>query len=234
MNLKKYRDMRDIGHLCKHYSRTVKSNNYSNKEIQLDKIKDDYNLAPEREQESEYIKLLINDISTENKKTIRKDAVKMCTWIVDLPTSMKAASTEDQARFFKESYDFLVSRYGQKSGMGEDIVISAYVHNSETTPHLHFAFVPILEKNNVKNLCAKDLINRTELKECQQELAIYLQEKGICKYKDILNGATQRDERGRVKSVHDLKKERNQRSREQEKVDRWSSRSEQTYERGRW
>ena len=90
--------------------------------------------------------------------------------------------------------------------------ISCYRHRSETTQHIHFAMLPIIERNNIKTFCAKDLINRRELHDCQVELAKYLESKNICRVTDLLNGRTIRDSNGRAYSVKQLKMHRMERN----------------------
>ena len=201
--------MKDIGHLCAHYERSVKNDNYSNPDIDKSKLElDRVNLAPERGKQTDYIKVKIKEIMGE--RTLRKDAVKMCCWIVDAPARMPE---EKKPAFFEAVYKFLVKRYGTKSGMDEDIVISAYIHKSETTDHLHFAFLPVLQRKNAsgdleKTFCAKEVIGREDLRTFHEDLASYLESLGICKKTDILNGATKKDSSGRAYSVKELKAQR--------------------------
>nr|WP_244877090.1 plasmid recombination protein [Carnobacterium mobile] len=78
----------------------------------------------------------------------REDVKVGCSWIVTLPSTLKEKNEQDQREFFEKTYAFLTERYG-----GEKNVLSAQVHNDETTPHLHFAFIPVVwdeKKNNVK------------------------------------------------------------------------------------
>ena len=227
-NMRKFSDMRAIGHLCKHYERTVEKGHYSNEDIDEDRLDEDkVNLAPDRGKQTDYIKQKIEEI--QNGKTMRKDAVRMCCWVVDAPANLPA---EKKAEFFQTAYDFMIDRYGAKSGMGEDICISAYIHNSETTSHLHFAFLPVVERDGQKAFCAKEAVGRADLKTFHQDLAQVMEEKKICKKTDILNGATKRDANGRALSVKELKKERD---RERERVvDRWAQESQLNIERNRW
>lgn len=234
-NLKKFSDMKDIGHLCKHYERSVSSGNYSNSEIDFSKIHLDRksNLAPDRGKQTEYIKEQIEKIR--HGKTIRKNAVRMCCWVIDFP---KTLSPEKQDIFFRTAYDFLIERYGTKSGLGEDVCISSYIHYSESTAHMHFAFIPILqEKNGTQKLCAKELVDRSDLRTFHKDLAKIMEEKQICARSDILNGATQRDSSGRALSVKELKRKREidrERARTQA-INRWTNK-ETIYdrERSRW
>lgn len=216
-NVKKFSDMRDIGHLCAHYERSVAKGHYGNKDINEERLEEDKkNLAPERGKQTDYIKEKIQEIMEE--RTLRKDAVRMCCWVVDAP---KRLPEEKKEAFFQTVYDFLVFRYGAKSGMGEDVVISAYIHKSETTPHLHFAFLPVVEREGQKTFCAKEAVGREDLKTFHEDLARELEAKGICQRSDILNGKTQRDANGRALSVKQLK--RNRAMERDRKVDRWNT-----------
>lgn len=216
-NVKKFSDMRDIGHLCAHYERSVAKGHYGNKDINEERLEEDKkNLAPDRGKQTSYIKAKIEEIM--NGRKLRKDAVRMCCWVVDVP---KGLPEEKKEAFFKTVYDFLVERYGTKSGMGEDVVISAYLHKSETTDHIHFAFLPVVERNGKKSFCAKEAVGREDLKTFHEDLAKKLEEEGICQRSDILNGKTQRDANGRALSVKELKRHRAiERNR---KVDRWNT-----------
>ena len=205
-NMIKVNSMQDVGHLCKHYERSVESGHYSNENIDQNRLDEDrINLAPDRNAEypkqTDYIKHMIEEIMGDKK--LRKDAVRMVSWVVDAP---KNIPQEKRMDFFKAAYDFLSDRYGAKSGLGEDIVISCFIHNSETTPHIHFAFMPIMEKNGKQSFCAKDVVNRDDLRSFHYDLAAYMESRGICKQSDILNGNTQRDSNGRALSVKEMKR----------------------------
>ena len=226
-NIQKYSDLKDIGHLCKHYERSAE--NYSNTKIDKERTEKNYNLAPERVgKQTDYIKEKIKEIELSNGKTLRKDAVKMVTCIVDAPKNIDKKNIE---KFFQLSYRFLVQRYGSKSGLGEDIVVSAYVHNDENTPHLHFAFLPIIKKKGTLTFCAKDMINRQDLRTLHQDLGEFLESRNICRKSDILNGSTIKDSNGKAVSVNQLKKEKYLRERD----GRWNRNRERTFDReSRW
>lgn len=227
-NLKKYSDMKDIGHLCKHYERSVAPGHYSNQDIDCNKLDLDResNLAPERRKQTDYIKEQIQKLC--NGKTIRKDAVRMCCWVIDFPKTLDSSKKDI---FFRAAYDFLIDRYGSKSGLGEDVCISSYVHHSESTAHMHFAFIPILQdQSGKKRLCAKELVGRDDLRTFHEDLAKHMEKEHICQRSDILNGATKRDSNGRALSVKELK-----RNRERERnrtINRWNT-PDTTYERER-
>lgn len=229
-NMKKFSDMRSIGHLCAHYERSVQPGHYSNPDIDQARLVDDrVNLAPVREHgQTAYIKQQIAAVM--DGRTLRKDAVRMCCWVVDAPKNLPK---ERAPEFFRAAYDFMVDRYGLKSGMGEDCVVSAYIHQSESTPHLHFAFLPVLDRGDgQKSFCAKQVVDRADLASFHKDLAAYMEQRGICSERDILTGKTQRDTTGRALSVKELKRNR-QRERDKNR-DRWTTENERNIERGRW
>lgn len=118
----------------------------------------------------------------------RKDVKACCSWVVTLPENLKDAPDEHQRKFFEETYGFLADRYG-----GEKNVLSANVHNDETTPHMHFAFIPVVydPKKEREKVSAKLVINRNELKVFHKDLDVHLKESIPEIYQDgILNDKT--------------------------------------------
>jgi hypothetical protein len=81
----------------------------------------------------------------------------MVTWVVTQP---KDFPPERGTEFFEQTYKFLTERYG-----GERNVISGFVHKDEVTPHIHFAFVPVVKdkKSGIDKVSAKEAITKTEL-----------------------------------------------------------------------
>lgn len=230
-NVQKYSDMKDIGHLCKHYERSVEQGHYGNENIDQTRLNEDrFNFAPDRGKQTDYINEQIDKVM--EGRTVRKDAVKMCCWIVDKPKNLPP---EREGAFFKETYKFLIARYGAISGMGEDVCVSCYLHRSETTPHIHFAFMPVIERKGVKSLCAKEVISRQELKSFHEDLGAHLERLGVCKKTDILNGATIKNSNGRALSVKELKRKKYQRERERSSsADRWSTQTKKMERERRW
>ena len=80
-------------------------------------------------------------------RAVRKDAVVMADVVVTRPQNVP----EGQERsFFEACYDYLA----EKVGAGN--VLGGYVHMDETTPHMHFAFTPMLDgRFNFKKLCPR-------------------------------------------------------------------------------
>lgn len=200
MNVAKY-NLAESGHLCTHYARGA--THYSNSDVALDKSNHNYNLAPEREYgQVEHITSTLSHISHSN----RKDLVVMADWVITMPKEIINLPIDDHELFFKATYDFLSKRYGQLSGLGNDVVVSSFVHLDETTPHMHFAFMPVISKGDTTKFCAKEVICRRELQKIHKELQAYLDDH-LPFHVDVNNGGTLKDDNGRViNSVADLKK----------------------------
>lgn len=153
-----------------------------------------YNLAPKRTGKLlEHIKNICekNNVRFNN----RKDLNVMCSWIVTAP---KDLSKDKQPFFFEQCYNFLCQRYGSQ------YVLSATVHNDETTPHLHFCFIPVGydKKNDRYTVSSKLVATRTELRNFQLELNKHL-ERFFGYDVGILNKATKEGNR----SIDELKRQ---------------------------
>lgn len=180
-----------LGHMLAHYDRSAPAN----KDIDKSRTEQNYNLAPER---GDLLKFINARLADGVKVQRRDDVIKLCDWVVTMPRDLPA---EKEQAFFANTYDFLVNKYGEKN------VVSAYVHKDESTPHMHFAWLPIVqEKKNKKRLgqeklSAKECITRSDLQKFHQQLQTYLEQKLNCQVK-ILNEATKDGN----KSIADLKK----------------------------
>lgn len=176
MHLEKYTKSQ-TGQLQKHYQRPL-DRDYSNEKIDLSRTHENYNLAPDRGDISQYLDNRLSEIKHLN----RKDINVMCDWIVTLPQEKDYSG--DERQFFKASYDFLSNRYGEQN------VLSAYIHKDETTPHMHFSFIPVtVDKDGKEKLCAKEVIDRKELKTIHKEMQHYL-EKELQEPCHLINGST--------------------------------------------
>src|SRR5699024_12334948 len=96
----------------------------------------------------------------------RQDLKMMADQVDTLPEELKHTSPESQIKFYEETYDFLSERYGKEN------VLAGVVHNDETTPHMHFAFMLVTydEKKQRQKVSAKDVLNRNELNSFHQDL----------------------------------------------------------------
>lgn len=156
-----------LGNMCGHFARwngdLTKAATRDN--IDPSRTHLNYNLAPEHpEGDIAFINKRIESLNL--KRAPRKDAVRMCDCVVTLSEDVGGA---DYA-FFDTVYDFLRCRYGDEN------VVSAWVHMDETTPHMHFAWVPITEDGR---LSAKDVVNRQDLKTLHQDMQEFLNDTGL-------------------------------------------------------
>lgn len=171
------------GALTRHYERaksqiTGEYIKFGNQEIDLGRTHENYNLAPDRNQ-LEFIKQRCSEVHCLN----RKDVNVMCSWVLTTPKDLPKT---DEQKFFEKSYEFLKDRYG-----GEKNVISAYVHKDETSPHMHFSFVPITydSKKDRDTVSAKTVLNRGDLQSFHSDLEKHLA-KSFGREIGILNEAT--------------------------------------------
>ena len=152
---------------------------FGNQEIDVNKSYKNYNLAIDGNQ-NEILKNRLSEVKVLN----RADVNVICAWVITLPKEIEKDSEEENL-FFKEIYKFLENKYGQKN------VISAYVHRDETTPHIHFCFIPVVldKKKNIEKVSAKELITRKELQSFHNDLSKYMN--NVFKRDiGILNGVT--------------------------------------------
>ena len=171
------------GHMLKHYERGKNNRGeyvkFGNQNIDLSRTHLNYNLAPDHDQ-VEYLRERLSQVKVQN----RKDVNVMCDWVITAPKELRK---EHEEEFFKLTYDFMAERYGKEN------VISAYVHMDETTPHMHFCFIPVYydKKKEIYKVSAKQRLNKIELKCIHPKFQDYLKEHAPWGWTvKILNGAT--------------------------------------------
>lgn len=177
-----------VGSILMHSDRGIDSpdtHEHSNENIDRSRTHLNYDLKDRGGQTAyAYYNQRIEQIAAETKertgKNIRKDAVTLCSWAVTVP---KDLPEEKHADFFKAAYRWFAERYGA------DNIVTAAVHMDETTPHMHLQFTPIIEKDGVRKLCAKDMETRRTLQTAHKELQESVQQALGCEV-GILNGAT--------------------------------------------
>ena len=172
-----------LGHMFAHYERAKDKDGeyikFGNEDIDTNKSHLNYNLAPNHNMsQGEFVKKRCSEVKCLN----RKDVNVMCSWVVTAPKDLNPNLYKD---FFKESYKFLENRYGA------DNVVSAHVHMDEKTPHMHFAFVPVVydSKKDLLKVSAKEKVCKTDLQAFHQDLEKHL-ENALGREINILNEAT--------------------------------------------
>lgn len=177
-----------MGHMLSHYDRSKTPGD----NIDTSKTHLNYNLAAEHQPQSQinYIHQRLNSVKLHN----RKDVKVLCDWVVTAP---KDLPQEIYPKFFSETYNYLSNKYGKKN------VVSAYVHYDEVTPHMHFAFVPVVadKKKGGYKVSAKECITRYDLQHFHGDLQAYLENK-LKQPVNLLNEATKEGN----KSIEELKR----------------------------
>ncbi|MDV7843093.1 MobV family relaxase [Enterococcus faecalis] len=159
-----------------------KTDNHSNKEIDISRSNLNQDLMQDNSNMVERFNERLEDVYCMN----RKDVKALGTWVVTLPDELKDLSHDKQQEFFNETKNFLDKRYGKENA------VAAIVHYDETTPHLHYGFVPVVydEKNDRLKVSAKEVLNRKDLQTFHDDLNKHLKEKLPFYEKGILNDQT--------------------------------------------
>lgn len=143
------------------HNERVPGQNHSNKNIDASRTADNIFLVKKQGSYANRINDVIKNEYT-GKKAVRKDAVRMISATVQLGGDIVEKRTEaEQIEVLKEAFEELKERYGEKN------IISAVIHVDETTPHLHFDFVPITKDGK---LSAKTVLgDKNKLRKTQKE-----------------------------------------------------------------
>ncbi len=113
----------------------------------------------------------------------RADVNTLVSIAITLPERVPGDRAEE---FFQHCYNFLAERYGK-----HDNIVSAWVHNDESTPHMHFKFVPVYwnEKKQQRAISFDKVVPRKEYQTIHLDLENHIKNQfGIEGL--ILNGAT--------------------------------------------
>jgi hypothetical protein len=172
-----------MAHL-KHYHRTAvrsilnhvkRTDNYSNPDIDMNRSK--YNFSLTTHDPHEVYQKRLSEVHCLNRANVNT----LSSWVITLPKGVKQA---DQRKFFEETVKFLQKRYGENN------CVSAEVHYDETTPHLHYCFIPIVwdDKKKREKVDRKSIFTLKELKTFHHDLQDHIDQ--VLGYKtEILNGA---------------------------------------------
>ena len=133
---------------------------HRNRNIDASRTKDNVWLTPDDGKTyNERIEKILEENYTGKRKP-RFDAVKMCEITVQIGGDLAEHGTEEeQIEALMESFEELKETYGESN------IVSAVIHVDETTPHLHFDFVPITKKGG---LSAREVIgDRAQMRKTQ-------------------------------------------------------------------
>lgn len=177
-----------LGKMLSHYDRTDEK---PKEHIDRSRTHLNYNLAPSNEQQMDILEKRLGEVKVQK----RADVNLLCSWVVTMP---KTLPVDKESEFFRETYEYLENKYGKEN------VVSAYVHKDEVTPHVHFAFIPVVEdkRNDRLKVSANECVTRLDLRKFHNELQEHLEAKLGCQV-DILNEATREGN----KAIAELKRE---------------------------
>ena len=173
-----------VGHMLRHYDRTAAGHT---SEIDVNRSFDNYNLCTGAGSGLERLRACVGYDGNKGwaKCQQRSDVNALCDWIVTIP---KDLSTEYEERFFQAAYNYLANRFGVENGKN---IVSAFVHKDEVTPHMHFAFVPVVadKKRDRYKVSAKEAVTVADLRTIHRDMQQALtHELGVTV--NLLNGAT--------------------------------------------
>lgn len=166
--------------LAVHFER--KTDHHTNKEIDMSKSYLNQDLMADGSDMLSRFNARLNDVYC-----MKRDDVKaLATWIVTLPEELSEAHYEQQSAFFEATTNFLNERYGQENA------VAAVVHSDETTPHLHYAFVPVVfdDKKSRYKVSAKEVLTRHDLQTFHEDLDQHLKKVLPFYEQGILNNKT--------------------------------------------
>ena len=129
--------MGQLPYIYRHNER--KNTNYSNKDINKNSSIKNYSLKSINTSYQKAFNIIKEKYKL--KGQIKKVSNVMCELIITSDKDFFERIGEHETnRYFKLAYDFVVNY----NNLGEEFIVSAKVHNDETTPHLHIVFIPVV------------------------------------------------------------------------------------------
>ena len=82
----------------------------------------------------------------------KKQSTVMCEFVITFDTEFfDGLGKERTKQFFKDAYSFVTAKVG-----GDQYIVSAVVHMDEATPHMHVAYIPVINgKDRKGNSCQR-------------------------------------------------------------------------------
>lgn len=147
--------MSNLNGIYRHNER--KNTNYSNKDIIKENGIKNYSL---KNCNMPYSKAFRQIREKNNLQGwIKKNSNVACEYIITSDKEFfENIGEEETKRFFQTAYTF-VKNY---KNLGEKYILSAKIHNDESTPHLHLIFIPVVHKKDNKSGKTVDKISCSE------------------------------------------------------------------------
>lgn len=168
-----------LSYIYRHNER--KNTNYSNKEINKSNSIKNYSLKSCNTTYLNRLNQLIKQYDLKGR--IIKTTNVVCEFIITSDkTFFETIGEEESKRYFQTAYNF-VSEYNE---LGEEFIISAKIHNDETTPHMHITFVPVVHKLDKKSgkvsykiACSEYWKGKDSYHKLQNSYYAYMKERGF-------------------------------------------------------
>lgn len=138
---------------------------HTNPDIDRTQSHNDFDLCGQYQHDMTFNKIIKSRImETGATGYDRKNGVVLCELLFSASHDfLKNMSPNDIRQYFQKCYEWGCKKYGKEN------VVSAMVHLDEKTPHLHFIFAPIVQKDGAYKFCANDLFNH-KMEELQEEI----------------------------------------------------------------
>jgi hypothetical protein len=176
MNCQTYVNNSKIFGIFRHSLR--ENENYINKDIDLSRTKDNYQIGVYRDDPYRYYKERLSECYVYH----RTDVKTLCEWVVTVP---RDTPVEQEKKFFQETFDFLTNKFCNGN---VDNVCLAIVHKDEKEidgaprAHLHYYFIPVVpdaKHPQGEKVCKQAVLPRAVFRTVHPEFQRYLKEKGI-------------------------------------------------------
>ena len=148
--------------LAVHFER--KTDHHTNKEIDVSKTYLNQDIMTDGSDMVSRFNARLNDVYCMQRDDVKgRQRLGQSTLY---PKILQKRPTSNKAPFFEETTNFLNERYGQENA------VAAVVHYDETTPHLHYAFVPVVfdNKKSRYKVSAKEVLTRHDLQTFHDDL----------------------------------------------------------------
>ncbi len=178
-----------LGLIYRHNER--KNTNYSNKEINKNSLIKNYSIKACNTTYQNAFKILKEKYNL--KGQIKKVSNIVCEFVITSDKDFfEKIGPEETRRYFETAYKF-VANY---KNLGEQYILSAKVHNDESTPHMHLVYVPVVhtkDKNGKevnKIACSEYWKGKDSYKRLQDNFYAYMIKSGF----DLERGNTKGNE----------------------------------------
>ena len=180
----------NLAGIYKHNER--KNTNYSNKDINKNNSIKNYSIKKCNTTYSNALKILIQENNLQGR--IIKTTNVVCELIFTSDKEyFERIGEEETKRYFQTAYNF-VANY---KNLGEKYILSAKIHNDESTPHMHLVFIPVVHTKDRKTgqpiekiACSEYWKGKDSYRQLQDNFYKYIKENGF----DLERGKTNKVE----------------------------------------